>query len=413
MASLTIVVDGVEQKIPLEAATVTLGRGLESDVRLKDIKASRRHCQIVKGPKGYQCVDLSSGNGTYVNGVQIKSLALSSGDKITIGSTTIAFEDMAPRASASPKAATAKLPVAPAAPPRTPTAKVPADNVQVAPTRKITARVDAAKPASQGAIRSASQPTSKSASRVGKVTGRTPGPRAARPQSEPPKKRSPVLLIAVAAAVLAVVGGGAFFLLGSKDAGDQIRAQIEQLEKKGAEAEKAERFELAIQEYRKALELCQGDRFKVRASDLQKRLNQLESRRVSGTGNVPARPDVKEPPDKGPDFATKRTEISDKFRLAGDSGAADWSGAAKEWGDYLKGRPSTENKAKAEEELHTLHLRAKEEADRLRMKAEALAQENKMAEAVDLLKQQLARFEYGDLQDLHAELQAAIQKYDK
>src|SRR5215471_7154956 len=114
MASLTIVVDGVEQKIPLDAASVTLGRGLESDIRLKDIKASRRHCQIVKTAKGYQCVDLSSGNGTYVNGVQIKQQMLGSGDRITIGSTTITFEDAAPAArtaparppSAAPRAAT-------------------------------------------------------------------------------------------------------------------------------------------------------------------------------------------------------------------------------------------------------------------------------------------------------------------
>src|SRR5438128_9971230 len=100
MPSLTVVVEGVEQKIPLEAAAVTLGRGLESDVRLKDIKASRRHCQVVKTAKGFQCIDLSSGNGTYVNGVQIKTQPLSHGDRITIGSTTIVFED-APRPTVS------------------------------------------------------------------------------------------------------------------------------------------------------------------------------------------------------------------------------------------------------------------------------------------------------------------------
>src|SRR5438552_19184516 len=100
MASLRIVVDGVEQRFPLEAAAVTLGRGLESDVRLKDIKASRRHCQVVKTAKGFQCVDLSSGNGTYVNGVQIKSQILNHGDRITIGSTTILFED-APKPAVS------------------------------------------------------------------------------------------------------------------------------------------------------------------------------------------------------------------------------------------------------------------------------------------------------------------------
>src|SRR6185503_655366 len=93
MASLTIVVDGVEQRFPLEATTVTLGRGLESDIRLKDIKASRRHCQVVKSPRGYQCVDLSSGNGTYVNGAPIKQHLLLPGDKITIGSTIIVFNE--------------------------------------------------------------------------------------------------------------------------------------------------------------------------------------------------------------------------------------------------------------------------------------------------------------------------------
>src|SRR6187200_1757610 len=113
MASLTIVVDGVEQRFPLEAATVTLGRGLESDIRLKDIKASRRHCQIVKTAKGYQCVDLSSGNGTYVNGVQIKQQALGPGDRITIGSTTVTFEDAAPppKPAPAPRGPTEKLPL--------------------------------------------------------------------------------------------------------------------------------------------------------------------------------------------------------------------------------------------------------------------------------------------------------------
>jgi len=148
MASLTIVVDGVEQKVPLQSATVTLGRGLESDVRLKDIKASRRHCQIVKSPKGYQCVDLSSGNGTYVNGIQIKQQVLSSGDRITIGSTTISFEDAAPaaaRPAVSAKDPTAKLPIVPPARPVAP--KIATENVPVAPTSRSTERLEVAKSA--------------------------------------------------------------------------------------------------------------------------------------------------------------------------------------------------------------------------------------------------------------------------
>ena len=93
MASITVVSDNAEEKFPLEAPTVTLGRGLESDVRLKDIKASRRHCQIVRTGQGFQVIDLSSGSGTYVNGVQVKQQTLHSGDKIQVGSTTITFTD--------------------------------------------------------------------------------------------------------------------------------------------------------------------------------------------------------------------------------------------------------------------------------------------------------------------------------
>src|SRR5262245_6324925 len=93
MASITFLTDGVEQRYPVDGAGVTLGRGLESDIRLKDIQSSRRHCQIVKTPRGFEVVDLSSGNGTFINGVQVKQQVLNPGDKIQIGSTTITFHD--------------------------------------------------------------------------------------------------------------------------------------------------------------------------------------------------------------------------------------------------------------------------------------------------------------------------------
>jgi hypothetical protein len=433
MASLTIVVDGAEQRHPLEAASVTLGRGLESDIRLKDIKASRRHCQVVKTPKGYQCVDLSSGNGTYVNGIQIKQQMLASGDRITIGSTTIAFEDAAPagkpfdaaqgkaapaRPAASPKAATAKVPVVAAARPpdpgvsstRTATARISAENVPVAPTRKITARVEAVKAPSQGALKPASQPAAKTGSRVSK-SGRGTGPRPVRPPADAPKKKSPVLIIAIAVGVL-LLGGGAFFFFSSHDNGDQAKVQIDQLVKKAEKAEKAEHYDEAIQEYKKALDLCQGDRWKVRASDITKLLQQLESRRPAGT-TAPPKPDPKESPEKGPDVQAKKTEIAEKHKLGGDPSAADWGGALKDWNDFLKGKLPADTKAKAEGEIRSLQGKAKDDADRLRKKADGLAQENKMAEAVDLLRHQLVRFEHSDLKELHAELEATLKKYDK
>jgi hypothetical protein len=429
MATLRIVVDGAEQRFPLEAAAVTLGRGLESDIRLKDIKASRRHCQIVKTPKGYQCVDLSSGNGTYVNGIQIKQQLLGSGDRITIGSTTVSFEDAVPapapkpapaRAAVSSKAPTEPVPMAaaPAAPSSRPgTVKVASEKVPVAPTRKVTARGEAEKAASQGALKpvdppseaTPSRPLSKSASRTARPV-RSASPR---PSRDPDKKKPPVLLLAVVGGVL-LLAVAAFFIFSSHDSGDQAKAQIDQHVKKAEKAEKAEHYDDAIQEYRKALELCQGDRHKVRASEITKLLASLDARRTAGSsGTPPPKTDPKDAPEKGPDFLGKKTEISEKHKIAGDPSAADWTGALKDWSDFLKGKVPEETRTKVSGEMAAVHTRAKEDAERLRKKADALAQENKMAEAVDLLRQQLPRFQHPALKDVSDDLQAALLKYDK
>lgn len=400
MPSLKVVVEGVEQKIPLESASVTLGRGLESDVRLKDIKASRRHCQVVKTAKGYQCVDLSSGNGTYVNGIQIKTQMLSSGDKITIGSTTILFEEAA-KASISPKAATSKIPVAAAAPAasKTATAKIPVD-----PTRRTTARVESVKPASQGALKPVGHGMSKSGSRVGKVSGRAPSIRPARPAAEAPRKKSLVLPIGIAAAVLALAVGG-FVAFGGKDHNEETGVQIKQLKKKAREAEAAGKIDLAIQDYEKALELCQGEFFKMEAREINQSLSPLKSSRSTSPA-VAA--DPKEPVEKKPDVPSRRAEIHQKHRL-GDAGA-DWGAAIKDWHEFLARKPAGDVSAVVQEEIKSIQAKAKVDLERLRQKADALAQENKMAEAVALLKQQLIRFEGTEVQP---DLELAIKKYDR
>ena len=414
MASLTIVVEGVEQRVPLEAASVTLGRGLESDVRLKDIKASRRHCQVMKTPKGYQCVDLSSGNGTYINGIQIKTQMLSSGDKITIGSTTILFED-APRASVSSKAATAKIPVAAAsasgkatdvkpAPARPAPSRIATARVQVAPTKRTTERVEAVRPSSQAGLKPTTHSVSKSGSRMGRTTGRiTPG-RAPRPTAEAAPKKSPVLMIAGIAAVL-LLGAGAFFFFRSKDNGDQVRDQIEQFMKKGDAAKGEERLDAAVQEYRKALDLCQGERYKIRASEITKLISQLEVRKGPAASTKPEPKDV---PDKGGDFQAKKTEVAEKHKL-GDTAAADWGGAVKEWTEFAS-RKSAGDASRAQAEIRALQAQAQEEVIRLKSKASALTKENKMAEAADLLKHQSGRF---DGTDAKTELDAALKQLDK
>ncbi len=400
MASLTIIVEGVEQRVPLENAAVTLGRGLESDVRLKDIKASRRHCQVVKTAKGYQCVDLSSGNGTYVNGVQIKTQMLGSGDKITIGSTTILFEETA-KPAVSSKAPTSKIPVAaPPAPSKTATAKI-----QVAPTRRTTSRAEGSKPVSQGALKPVASSPSKSGTRVGKTTGRAPTVRPSRPTADAPRRKSPVIaLVAGGAAVLLLAVGG-FFFFGSKDNSDDVRSRVDHLMKKAHEAEVAGKTDLAIQDYNKALKLCQGDLLKQKAQDITRLLAQLEASRAP----APAlKPDPKQPEKKGPDAQARRTEITQKYKLTGED--ADWGGALKEWNDFLSKKPAADAETVAQAEIRSIQGKAKADLDRLRKKAAALAQENKMAEAVALLKQQQARFEGSEVLP---DLEAAIKQYDR
>lgn len=87
-----IVVAGrnVGQILPLRKSRLTLGRGVECDVRIEDPGISRRHARIVGDAEGaIQIIDLDSTNGTYVNGRRIQARNLSDGDKIQLGPDTI------------------------------------------------------------------------------------------------------------------------------------------------------------------------------------------------------------------------------------------------------------------------------------------------------------------------------------
>jgi diguanylate cyclase (GGDEF)-like protein len=83
--------------IPLEREEVVLGRALEADVRINDTRVSRQHARIntVVGEDGttnYILTDLTSSNGTLLNGQKIESETLQNGDKITIGRYLLRFE---------------------------------------------------------------------------------------------------------------------------------------------------------------------------------------------------------------------------------------------------------------------------------------------------------------------------------
>lgn len=66
---------------------MTIGRG-DCDVVIDDDALSRRHCEMYEKEDRVFIRDLSSANGTRVNGVKVSDRELSDGDELTVGSCT-------------------------------------------------------------------------------------------------------------------------------------------------------------------------------------------------------------------------------------------------------------------------------------------------------------------------------------
>ena len=79
--------------VVLDSARVTVGRSATNDVVLAaDTRASRLHAALERLPAGWLIRDLSSRNGTFVNGARVdRDRPLSGGDEIQIGATRLVF----------------------------------------------------------------------------------------------------------------------------------------------------------------------------------------------------------------------------------------------------------------------------------------------------------------------------------
>jgi hypothetical protein len=75
---------------PLVRAITRLGRGSDTDIRIEDPGASRNHCEIVLG-QPVIIRDLSSTNGTFINGERISQIEIADGTIVMIGSTQLVF----------------------------------------------------------------------------------------------------------------------------------------------------------------------------------------------------------------------------------------------------------------------------------------------------------------------------------
>ena len=84
-----------EQIYPFAADKLTIGRGRDNDIQIKnDSKVSRFHCRLFKRGGFFYIEDNKSSNGTLVNGELITERRLFGGEEIIIGETFFRFRIM-------------------------------------------------------------------------------------------------------------------------------------------------------------------------------------------------------------------------------------------------------------------------------------------------------------------------------
>jgi pSer/pThr/pTyr-binding forkhead associated (FHA) protein len=69
----------------LDSDFTSAGRHPDSDIFLDEVTVSRRHAEFRRDNGEFRIVDISSLNGTYVNGKPVASAMLANGDEIAIG----------------------------------------------------------------------------------------------------------------------------------------------------------------------------------------------------------------------------------------------------------------------------------------------------------------------------------------
>lgn len=87
------VIRGADQgtRFELTEPTIRLGRDSSSTLQLHDTEVSRHHAEIRRVENDYAISDLSSSNGTFVNGQRIRQHSLQSGDQVQVGSTLMLY----------------------------------------------------------------------------------------------------------------------------------------------------------------------------------------------------------------------------------------------------------------------------------------------------------------------------------
>ena len=90
-----IIVIGNDQRREYELGAInTIGRHPDNTLQILDRIVSKEHAQIIRQPDGrFLFRDLGSLNGSFLRGERVSERVLEDGDEITLGSTTLTFQE--------------------------------------------------------------------------------------------------------------------------------------------------------------------------------------------------------------------------------------------------------------------------------------------------------------------------------
>ena len=88
--------DGSSQTFVVDGRPLTIGRGSENALVLRDEQASRKHARIFGRQGALLLADLGSTNGSWVNDRRVEEIALGEGDRIRLGNTVLIVESVDP-----------------------------------------------------------------------------------------------------------------------------------------------------------------------------------------------------------------------------------------------------------------------------------------------------------------------------
>lgn len=88
-----LVIQGVDQgtRYDIDSNMVGIGRGARNEIRILDTEVSRMHANITSRDGAFVVSDLDSSNGTFVNGIPVRSRPLANGDQIQCGRSVLLF----------------------------------------------------------------------------------------------------------------------------------------------------------------------------------------------------------------------------------------------------------------------------------------------------------------------------------